>query len=298
MTARLIPSFNVLAIDGGGIRGVFTARVLERLAQERPEFVSRVALCAGTSTGGILALGLANGLSPASLVRLYRDQAKAIFPKRWFGGLWRAKHANDGLRTALEAAFGSVTIGELQKYVLIASYDLDAPEKKGRPRTGKAKFFESVDDADESVVRVAMASAAAPTYFASVDGFVDGGVIATNPAMSAAAQAIAWGHPREDLRVLSLGTGIARDWINGQANDWGLAQWAPKLAGLLIDGVGGVSDYQCAQVFGDQYHRIDVALPAPVELNDVNAIDGLIALADGLDLSAALAWLDASGWFE
>lgn len=71
----------ILSLDGGGIRGVLTAKILERLEAACP-FLDRVELVAGTSTGGILALGLARGLTPSALVELYRTEGPRIFDHR------------------------------------------------------------------------------------------------------------------------------------------------------------------------------------------------------------------------
>lgn len=288
--------FPVLTFDGGGVRGVFSARLLERLTARVPTLVHETMLLAGTSTGGILALGLAHGLSPAALVRLYRDHARRIFDKRTLGGVWGSKYSSEGLRAVLEETFGAVTLGELQRWVMVPTLDLDAPATDHRPRSAKAKFFESLGDPGAKVVDVALATSAAPTYFPSHAGFVDGGLVANCPASHAAAQALAWGAPREQLRVLSIGTGQSPSYIEGDALNWGLLRWAPKIPGLAIDGPAGVSDYLCRQLLGDQYHRLDAILPRPVELDAADEVDELIAMADAVDLDPVVAWLQASGW--
>ena len=71
--------YRILSLDGGGIRGVLTARLLERLAAAHPEFLPSVDLFAGTSTGALLAVALAKGRTPAELVQLYRKNGPRIF---------------------------------------------------------------------------------------------------------------------------------------------------------------------------------------------------------------------------
>jgi patatin-like phospholipase/acyl hydrolase len=64
--------YGVLSLDGGGLRGLITARLLDRL-NSNPKisgWLDSVDLCAGTSTGGILALGLAIGKSPNEICDL------------------------------------------------------------------------------------------------------------------------------------------------------------------------------------------------------------------------------------
>src|SRR5213594_5028603 len=98
---RKTTAYRILSMDGGGIRGLYAAVLLDRLTREVPTLVERVDLVAGTSTGGIIALGLAHGLAPADLVALYRDRAKEIFDDSWLddlkdlGGLTGADYDND-----------------------------------------------------------------------------------------------------------------------------------------------------------------------------------------------------------
>src|SRR2546425_6914600 len=107
--------YRILRVDGGGIRGLYAAVLLDRLAREVPTLVNSVDLVAGTSTGGIIALGLAHGLAPADLVALYRDRAKEIFDDSWLddlkdlGGLTGADYDNDQLKKLLEEVFGKKT---------------------------------------------------------------------------------------------------------------------------------------------------------------------------------------------
>lgn len=289
-------TFNVIAFDGGGVRGAFSARLLERLTREVPELVHQTMLLAGTSTGGIIALGLAHGLSPAALVRLYREHAEEIFDRRILGGVWGSKYSATGLRRVLEQTFGDVTLGRLMRHTLIPTLDLDAPARDSRPRSARAKFFESRRDSGARVVDVALATSAAPAYFPSHDGYVDGGLVANSPAPHAAAQAIHWGVPRDDLRVLAIGTGLSPSFIEGDALNWGALRWAPKIAPLMIDGVSGVSDYLCRQLLREQYHRLDAVLPQPVELDDAGAVEHLVEAADAVDLAPTVAWLQLAGW--
>ncbi len=74
-----MPPYHILSMDGGGIRGLITAILLERLEQARPGFLAMIDLFAGTSTGGLLALGLASGKTPTQARELYEVYGKAVF---------------------------------------------------------------------------------------------------------------------------------------------------------------------------------------------------------------------------
>lgn len=290
-----MPTFNIVTCDGGGIRGVFSARLLDRLTEHVPTLLHEVSLFGGTSTGAILSAGLAASMSPSSLVDMYRTTAAAIFSRRWAGGLVGSRYRSEGLRDTLTATFGDKRLGDLSRWILVPALDLDAPAAGGFPRRAKAKFFDSISDANVRVVDCLLASSAAPTYFASHEGYVDGGLIANSPSIHAAAFALSRGIPASDLRVLSIGTGMSPSFIEGSP-DWGALRWGPKIATLQIDSVSGVSDFIARQVLQDRYCRLDGNLERPTDLDEVDAIPELIRAADAVDLRPVIEWLQSSTW--
>ncbi len=135
---------------------------------------------------------------------------------------------------------------------------------------------------------------AAPTYFPTWQGYIDGGVAANNPSVCGLAQALdpaTGGQRLEDVVLLSLGTGASPRRIEGDDHDWGLAEWAPNLVGIMLDGVAGVADFQCRQILGPRYHRVDVVLPRAVGMDEHRAIPELDALGESADTAPAVAWL-------
>jgi patatin-like phospholipase/acyl hydrolase len=106
-SGRIFVAYRILCFDGGGVRGVYTARLLERLSERVPSVIGKTDLLAGTSTGGIIALGLPAGLAPAKLVALYRDNAKRIFNRSCtrdlaeLHGLEGADYSNRSLKEIL-----------------------------------------------------------------------------------------------------------------------------------------------------------------------------------------------------
>src|SRR3989442_12148843 len=223
-------AYRILSVDGGGIRGLYAAVLLDRLTREVPTLVDRVDLVAGTSTGGIIALGLAHGLAPADLVALYRDRATEIFDDSWrddlkhLAGLTGADYDSEQLKALLEDVFGKKTrLKQLKKRLLVPTFDLANESQDPGKRMWKPKFFHNYpgpdSDGAELVVDVALRTSAAPTYFPTYQGYIDGAVVANNPAMAALAQALDAGTGKQALRdgrPFALGAGVNPPCVAGQ----------------------------------------------------------------------------------
>jgi patatin-like phospholipase/acyl hydrolase len=302
----------VISVDGGGIRGVFTAVLLEKLLAAVPKLLDKTDLYAGTSTGGIIALCLAAGKTPTQVRALYEQNGPEIFDDSWLddlkdlGGLSGADYSNKNLRKFLQAEFGQSLLKDLGKRVLVSAFDLDNEDPDPKKREWKPKFFHnfkgSDNDGKELVVDVAMRTAAAPTQFPSYQGYVDGGVVANNPSMAAVGQLL---DPRttggrvadlDEIVLFSLGTGTPLQYVKGQSLDWGYAQWVKPLIKLMLDGSVGIADYQCRQLLGDRYHRLAPKFPPDVAIgsDDVKRIPELVALANAVKLQPTLDWLGLS----
>jgi patatin-like phospholipase/acyl hydrolase len=275
------------------------------LEQAHPGFLAKVDLFAGTSTGGILAVGLAAGLSPAEIGQLYTQSGSQVFADsvwddiRDLGKLIGADYSNRILKQAILERIGEISLGDLPKRVIISSFDLDNyPPPPGWLRTWKPKLFHNFpgpdSDADQKAVDVALRTSAAPAYFPIYQGYIDGGVVVNNPSMCALAQAInpeTGGQSLRKVTLLSIGTGANSRFLPEQDADWGLAQWAPHLISLMIEGGVGLADYQCRQILGARYLRINPVLPTPMGMDQVKQIPALQSLAESEDLRVAIGWL-------
>lgn len=313
-----MPNFRILSFDGGGIRGVLTAVLLDRLLTAYPSLLkdqpNTVTMFAGTSTGGILALGVAAGLTPTQIRDLYVTNGKLIFDSSWIrdvveiGGLSGSKYDNTNLKQILQETFGALKLQDLAPRVLISSFSLDNQATDPSERTWNPKFFHNFPGADSDgeslVVDVAMSTSAAPTYFPSYGVYVDGGVVANNPSLAAVAQALdGRNQPNEratlgEIKLLSLGTGASLQYIDGTDHDWGDAQWIKPILNVMMDGSVGVADFQCRQLLGDRYCRVEPIFPAgrSFPMDDVSKIVDLMNLAQGYDLTSTVAWLSALRW--
>lgn len=206
--------FKILSIDGGGMKGVFPVSFLAEV--ERALGLSSVAehfdLIAGTSVGGILALGLGLGLSAGEMESFLVDLGSDVFPPtqqatlRLLLGLTR--YDPRPLREALGRVFGKRTLADSKVRLLVPSFDASKPDIHIY-KTAHSKRL--MMDYKVEAVEVAMATAAAPTYFPAYDSrkhvvLVDGAVWANNPVALAVVEAITLlQHSPDDVDVLSVG---------------------------------------------------------------------------------------------
>ncbi|HEY4377084.1 MAG TPA: patatin-like phospholipase family protein [Acidimicrobiales bacterium] len=270
----------VLAVDGGGIRGIIPAMVLAEIERRTGKPGSELFdLIAGTSTGGIIALGLVlpgpDGrpvFTAEDGIRIYEEKGGVIFTaahhKRMqtLGSLLHEKYPVTGLEEVLAEEFGSAMLSDALTPVLVTSYELGRRETFiFSSRAAKADAM-----ADFPMRVAARATSAAPTFFepALVEDagghrhvFIDGAVFANNPAMCAFAEVEAT-HPGSDLTMVSIGAGALTqgfDW--DVVKTWGAAQWARPILNIVLDGASQVTDAQLAELLGpDRYFRFQLSL--------------------------------------
>jgi len=248
--------FKILSIDGGGIKGVFPAFFLTLLEDElknredgKTKIYQHFDLITGTSTGGIIAIALALGISAKEIYHLYLDNAKKIFGNKknlWWGQIMNPAHERDFLEKLVRDKFKESNNGtdprlaNCKTDVCIPIYDLI----KGNPSVLKTKYHPAFErDYHIPAYQAAMATSAAPTYFApytsdyedlngTKKGFankVDGGVMANNPTLVALLEALkAFKVEMSDLEILSLGTGYKKFTDGGSREKWGLHYWMVK----------------------------------------------------------------------
>lgn len=270
----------ILALSGGGARGMFTASILEQLesALEAP-IASRFDLIAGTSVGGILALGVAKEIPARGLLSLF-DHSKEIFDPgcnliRW--PIFHARYRSEQLKALLESesVFGDAKVGDLKHRVVIPAinYTKGAPSFFKTPHDPRLR-----SDWKHRLVDVAMATAAAPTYFPiygfASQYFVDGGLVANAPGLIAVHEALQFaGQPDfRRIHVLSIGTagggtamdpaidpnmgaifGLKRRWLPF-TKGWGL-----RLFELTVRSQEAMSFSMLSHWLGDRHHLIDAA---------------------------------------
>lgn len=239
MTSR---RFQILALDGGGYKGMFSAAVLARLEEDlNTSIVDHFDLVAGTSTGGIIALALGAGKAPKEIVDFYLEHGPQIFGhrlRRTFRQLLRSKYEPAPFKLALEAVLGNRCLWQSSVPLCIPSYDLrsDTVHLFRTPHSERL-----TRDWREQMVDVALATSAAPTFLPAhhLRGLrlVDGGVWANNPGIVAVSEAVSeFKIDLSDIRVLSLGTTRDLGVRSKRLDHGGFAAWATCATTIILRG--------------------------------------------------------------
>jgi uncharacterized protein len=291
-------TFRILSLDGGGLLGAFSAAVLARLETlTGKRFVEHFDLITGTSTGGLIAIGLGMGASAQQILDFYRTDGAKIFPKTgriggWvstFKNVFGSKFQPGPLRAAVLKITGEEQLRKARTRLVIPSYQT-VPGRVYVFKTPHNPERRGAQDADVPAVDVALATSAAPTYFPAhriVPGgklrgvFIDGGVWANCPAMVGVVEAVGFcGQRLEDLDVLSISTTTYPFAIGHKAEGWGYWGWAPKVLETFMFGQvqSAVAQAQCL-LGDDRFLRVDFdAPPKAYVMDDPAGVEELIAL--------------------
>ena len=257
--------FQILSLDGGGIKGIFSSAVLAHLEEDlKIKITDHFDLITGTSTGGIIALGLGIGMRPREILRFYVEKGPIIFPNGRFSKLkqlWKNKYDSGPLETALKECFGDTLLEASKKRLVIPSYNIGdddvylfkTPHHDRLTRDFKVPIW-----------KVAMATTAAPTYFPSFRNIdhirlVDGGVWANNPTMVGIVEAVSMFQiPLESIAVFSLGTTDAVKGRSKRLDCGGYCQWAMEAVDVIMRGQSIGANTQALHLLGkDKLLRLD-----------------------------------------
>ena len=276
---------------------MFSAAVLARLEDDLGvRITDHFDLIAGTSTGGIIALGLGLGLSPREILSFYTEHGPRIFRDRsrlrGLRHLLRAKYGSGPLRSALTEVFGDRTFGESTKRLVITSYNIAADDVY-LFRTPHLPTLKR--DWREKAVNVGLATSAAPTYLPGMplDGarLIDGGVWANNPTMVALTEAVGpLSVPLEAIRVFSLGTTIDVRRRHRRLDRGGLLPWASDAVEVLMRAQSESAAKQVRHLVGkDNVLRLNPTVPTGAVALDKVDTETLYGLAGHVSREASPA---------
>lgn len=279
-------TFRILSLDGGGIRGIMPARMLQKVEEQLGSPLTKhFDLIAGTSTGSILAALVAVGKNSDELLNLYLEKGLGIFPyTSLFSpqrlplilkyGLSAPKFSDEGLMAILKEELGDKKLADVTPdpsklmeslKLLVPSYDTITRSPVVFKSWRHNQWY-----AEVPLWEVCLCSASAPTYFPAHQiekngkeySLIDGGVCANNPVSCAVAEGIKLLRDQTNqslaevlgqIKVLSIGTGDPATPIPWkQVRGWGLIEWGLRIADVFMDAPPDIHRYVAEQIIGEQ----------------------------------------------
>ena len=281
-------TFHILALDGGGTRGIYTAHLITKIEQT---FQTRIQTCfdliAGTSTGSIIAAAAVSDIPMQDIVELFETETPHIFRRRWYRiPLFLSKYPSKKLAQILAAHLPATPLDEIATPLMITSSEISKSEvqifrsnytdKLGKPAPTDKKV--SLRDA-------VLASCAAPTFFApkSLHNslLADGGLWANNPSTIAFTEALsAFGKDTQEIRMLSIGTGHSVNMYRNRRG-WGfITGWGgAKLTSYVMTLQSQASADMVQLLLKQNYLRINPEIDF-WELDTLTQLDTLKSLAE------------------
>lgn len=304
--------FKILSLDGGGVRGYLSILILANIEKYLNDsdganlpIGKRFDLIAGTSTGGLIALGLAIGKTANELVDFYEKKIPKVFSdenrRNIFKKAFSSKYDPSQLKIALEEFFGGKTLHDVVVDVCVTTTSL----QNGYPRLYKSGYLKRNESRlDESLVDIGLATSAAPSYFPAhsskhSSNLIDGGLCANNPSMVALVEACQFEKAshrgvnvinnsplglRENACLLSIGTGAqcSMPYDYKKLASGGGLSWYPvfPILEITMQGQSLMAHHQSKFLMGDAYMRINPDLKFPMALDDAKQMHELKNLAD------------------
>lgn len=312
--------FKILSLDGGGVRGYLSAKILENIEQflnkkegtEKP-LGERFDLIVGTSTGAIIAGMLALGKSAKDIRKLYENDIPVIFSpemkrNKVSGFIW-SKYKPDALMEKAQSYFEELTFSDVKTDLVVTSVDITTMT----PRFHKSDFADKNGNrADEKLAKAIVASASAPAYFPVArnlvhsDYLIDGGIVANNPAMVGIIDALTFDRESkrgtdkpgslQDVLLLSVGTGEQTEipydiepLLNSGGMDWlvqlplGKYEQSTPLIEILMASQAKLVEFQAKTLLeksSGTYRRLNPKLSSKMKLDDVSTVSKLKNIAD------------------
>ncbi|HYV84281.1 MAG TPA: CBASS cGAMP-activated phospholipase [Patescibacteria group bacterium] len=275
--------FRILALDGGGIRGIFTASYLATVEDLLPgRICDYFDLIVGTSTGGIIGLAIAFGIPARRVLNLYLERGPRIFGRgRTLGMILRPKYRNAQLARSLRDIFGERVLNEALTPVCIPSYELT----NSYPRIWKDQHADDlVSWGDQPAWKIALATSAAPLYLPGIqiisgDSHVDGGLFANNPTLVGLTEAVqSFRQPLDRIRILSVGAGERAERIPYErARRMGLWHWRTAMYEHMLIAQARIAHEVASRLLPPgQYERVNIPLEHPYSLDDHRAARMLV----------------------
>ncbi len=281
-------TFHILALDGGGTRGIYTAQLLAKIEQAFGVPIrTRFDLIAGTSTGAIIAGAAVSDIPMTDIVELFETETPYIFRRRWYRiPLFLSKYPNQKLAQIIAKHLPATPLGEIASPLMITSSEIAKSEVHiFRSNYGSRDSEIAPTSKDVNLRDAILASCAAPTFFApkSVGNFLlaDGGLWANNPSTVAFTEALSvFGKEAREIRMLSIGTGHSVNMYHNRRG-WGfITGWGgAKLTSYVMTLQSQASARTAKLLLKENYLRINPEIDF-WELDTLTQLDNLKSLAE------------------
>ena len=283
--------FRILSLDGGGIKGTFTAAVLTELEKMTGKRIAdHFDLITGTSTGGLIAIALGLGVPAHELLTFYEKRGPEIFPLvglhgrvmqnvGWFS---KPKFSATPLQNAIASVLGNRRLGESKQRLAIPSFNAVNGDIYIFKTAHHQRFKQDYKD---PAVNAALATSAAPTYFPAFRhesglAFIDGGVWSNTPVMVGIVEALAVMEKSvNDIEMLSIGTTDSPFFVDDKQRSGGLADWNANLIFVQMQAQSAGALAQAKVLLHDRFVRVNATThPGRFSLDNSSQISELKAL--------------------
>jgi len=300
--------FRILSLDGGGIRGVYTAHILKRIQEdENIVFSDYFDLITGTSTGAILASALATNQNIDDVIDLYKKEGANIFSsnfcpiKKYIGismpfisclnmGIFTRKYSQKVLKTQLESIFKDKTMSDTNTNLMLFATDI----ANGVPHVFKSPYDpEFTRDKNVKLSDAILASTSAPIYFDPYlldDKYLlaDGGLWCNNPSICAVSEAKnRFGKVFDEVELLSIGTIEGKSYFEikrvkhlFKKRFWGLIGWKTKVIDVTLNLQSMASHHNTDFLGLSKYLRVNTKENNQLPMDDAKMVPDFISKAD------------------
>ncbi len=280
--------FKILALDGGGIRGLYTSIILQKIEENFSIDLNKFFdLLIGTSTGAIISSAVAVDISMGRISELYEKEGEEIFKKRKFSSrVLQSKYKKEGLKNVLEKQFENIKLGEIEKPLMIVSSDLLNNNVYIHKSNYLSKIEHYTRDKETKLSEAILSSCSAPTYFdpQRLDNsyfLCDGGLWANNPSILGFTEAVSkFNKNINEISILSIGTGNNKISYDKKKKCWGFCTgWnSSKLVEYLLSmssvGATNISNL----ILKENYLRVNSDIDYAID--DIGNLDNLKSYAN------------------
>ncbi|MFT7433014.1 MAG: patatin-like phospholipase/acyl hydrolase [Alphaproteobacteria bacterium] len=255
----------ILALSGGGYKGLFTASIMHYFEEQTGKPIAQnFDLLAGTSIGGILALAAAFEIPMSKVIQAFKDHGESLFPtKRFYDGILTAKYSQEALIAIISSVLPKgAKLGDALHPVIIPAVNMT----KGQIQMFKTPHHENfVNDQHLSVIDIALATSAAPTYFPLADvkncRYADGGLFSNAPDLASLHEAEHfWRLDLDNIKLVSIGALSSKFSLDTNVdNDMGVLKWMDniRLIEVMMASQQQLSHHLMTHKLGERYYRID-----------------------------------------